>query len=164
MKTSIRFACAHLLSGLFIFVIFTITGCTVKFISSYDEATDVAVTALHRKVETFFITLESGEGLPGCTYDNHKKFYEEAKVDISAIQVRAEAIPKNEITIQQLKLLSNSLDQLEQLHKLKKKLSDEQGKLICLTRQEIAPLRTAFNASFTAILKLEIAKKRGDIK
>jgi len=164
MHDSVRYSRHHGISALLVFVLLILSGCSVKLISSYDEATDKAVTALQRKVETFLVALESQEGLPECVYDNHKKFYEEAKVDISAIRVRAEAIPKNEITIKQVALLSNSLNLLEQLHQLKKKLSNEQGKLICISKEEIAPLRTAFNASFTAILKLELAKKRGEKK
>lgn len=133
------------------FLLLAAFGCQVKLISSYDEKTDKAVTKLHEKVETFFVTLESQEGLPECKYDNHKAFYRETKVSVSAIEVRAMAIPKNEITVKQVKLLSDSLNKLEQLHKLG-----------CLSAEQIKVLRSNFNSSFTAILKLELAKKRGE--
>ena len=127
------------------------TGCTVKLISSYDEKTDNAVTDLHKKVETFFLTLESQVGLPECEYDHHTAFYKDAKVSISVIEVRARAIPDNEITIEQIVLLKENIELLEQLHKLG-----------CLSKEQIEPLRINFNSGFTAILKLELAKKRGD--
>lgn len=126
-------------------------GCAVKLISSYDETTDKAVTTLQKKTETHLVPLESLEGLPGCKYDKHKAFYDEAKVDVSAIEVRTAAVPKNEITTQQAQLLASSLENLEKLHKI-----------ACLSKDQIKPLRSNFNSSFTAILKLELAKRRGE--
>lgn len=132
-------------------VAFVISGCSVKLISSYDETTDKTVTALQKKTEAHLVALETVEGVPECKYEKHKQFYDEAKVDVSAIAVRAAAIPKNEITTEQTVLLSNSLESLEKLHKI-----------ACLTKDQIKPLRTQFNSSFTAILKLELAKRRGE--
>jgi len=131
--------------------ILTQLGCTVKLISSYDDKTDKAVTDLHKKVETFFVTLDSQEGLPECRYEQHTAFYQDAKVSVSAIEVRARAIPDNDITIQQIVLLKENIELLEQLHKLG-----------CLTKEQIEPLRISFNSGFTAILKLELAKQRGE--
>ena len=128
-----------------------LSGCAVKLISSYDETTDKAVTALQKKTEAHLVALEAAEGLPECKFENHKSFYDEAKVDVSAITVRAAAIPNNEITTQQTVLLADSLENLKKLHKIK-----------CLTMDQIAALRTQFNSSFTAILKLELAKRRGE--
>ena len=99
-------------------MLFALTGCSVKLISSYDEKTDNAVTQLQKEVETFFVTIEGQAGLPECAYENHKKFYQDSKVTISAIEVRARAIPKNTITIEQIELLKDSLEKLEKLHKL----------------------------------------------
>jgi len=131
--------------------LFAATGCTVKLISNYDEITDKSVSDLQKKVERFFLTLESQEGLPECSFDNHSEFYKEAKVSVSAIEVRALAIPDNDITIKQIALLKENIEMLEQLHKIS-----------CLTKEQIEPLRINFNSGFTAILKLELAKKRGD--
>jgi PBP1b-binding outer membrane lipoprotein LpoB len=127
------------------------SGCSIKLISSYDETTDKTVTALQKKTEAHLVSLEAVDGLPECKYEKYKQFYEEAKVDVSAISVRAAAIPNNEITTEQTALLSNSLDRLENLHKI-----------ACLSKDEIKPLRIGFNSGFTAILKLELAKRRGE--
>jgi hypothetical protein len=128
-----------------------LAGCTsVRLIAPYDEQTDKAVTELQRKVETFLIGLERNAGKPAGAYEANVKFYDEARVDLSSIRVRAAAIPKNDITLQQIDLLAENLRLLENLHK--------QG----IPAGQVAPLRSAFNAGFTAILKLEIAKKRGD--
>jgi len=100
----------------------------VTLISSYDETTDKTVTALQKKTEAHLVALEAIDGLPECKYEKHKQFYDEAKVDVSAIAVRAAAIPKNEITTQQTVLLSNSLENLEKLHRIAC-LSKDQSRL-----------------------------------
>lgn len=128
-----------------------LAGCAIRFISSYDETTDKAVSALQKKTATHFVTLEGVEGKPDCAYERQKVFYDESKVEASAIAVRAAALPKNEITTQQAMLLADSLDNLEKLHRLS-----------CLSKDQIRVLREQFNTSFTAILKLELAKKRGE--
>lgn len=128
-----------------------LSGCVVKLISSYDEITDRTVTELQRKTEAHLVALEAVEGLPECTYDNYKQFYDEARVDISAITVRAAAIPKNELITKETMLLSSNLENFEKLHKI-----------ACLSKEQIALLRTHFNTSYTAILKLELAKQRGE--
>lgn len=132
-------------------VLFALSCCSIKLISSYDEKTDNAVTQLQKEVETFFVIIEGQVGLPECAYDNHKKFYQDSKVAISAIEVRARAIPNNTLTIEQIGLLKDSLDKLEKLHKLG-----------CFSDDQVENLRNSFNTSFTAILKLELAKKRGE--
>jgi hypothetical protein len=135
----------------FIVLIFALSGCAITLISSYDENTDKSVTELQKNFETFFVLVDSQAGLPECKYDNHKDFYKDAKVAISATEVRAKAIPKNEITIAQVGLLSDSLISLEKLHKIG-----------CFTNGQVSSLRNSFNTSITAILKLELAKKRGE--
>ncbi len=132
-------------------LIIALSGCSIKLISSYDENTDKAVTQLQKDFETFFVKIDSQAGLPECTYENQTKFYQDAKVAISAIEVRARAIAKNEITVEQVGLLKDSLTSLEKLHKLG-----------CFTTGQIENLRSSFNSSITAILKLELAKKRGE--
>lgn len=127
-----------------------ISGCTIALVSDYDEVTDKAVTALQRKVEEHLVRLEAAAGKPGCEHAKYEKFYEEAKVDVSAIRTRTAAIPKNDITTKQTDLLADSLQSLEDLHKL-----------ACISKAQIPTLRAPLNSTFTAILKLEIAKKRG---
>ena len=133
-----------------LFTILVVSGCAgVRLISEYDRETDVAVTRFYRKMEGFLVSLERNIGKEKAQYENHTAFYDGIKVDLSALRVRAAAIPKNEITIQQIDLLIENVDRLEAIHKLG------------LTCEDIPPLRTAFNEICTAILKLELAKKRG---
>lgn len=137
------------LSAISLACLLILSGCTTKLISNYDEMTDRQVTALQKKTETHLLALEAVENSPDCKYEKHKPFYLEARVDASAIAVRTAAIPLNDITSEQVQLLSNSLETLEKLHKLS-----------CLSKEQLKTLRTQFNTSFTAILKLELAKRR----
>jgi hypothetical protein len=141
-----------------LFILIVLSGCSVKLISNYDEETDRSVMALQRKIETFLVRLEGQDGSLQCAYDHHKTFYADAKVEVSSIHVRAAAIPQNEITTEQVMLLSQSLGSLEELHKIKAKKGPGKN---CISAEEIAPLREGFNSSFISILKLELAKKRG---
>ena len=131
-------------------LILALTGCaSIQLISEYDKEIDIAVTAFQKKMTRFLISLERNIGKEKSEYGNNTEFYDEIRVDLSAIRVRAAAIPKNEITIKQINLLIENVSNLERLHKLG------------ITTVDIPPLRTAFNTSCTAILKLELAKKRG---
>lgn len=132
-------------------MLFVLSGCAVKLISSYDEKTDNSVTQLQKEFETFFVSMESQVGLPNCEYKNHIKIYQDLKIAISAIEVRAKAIPKNDITVKQVELLKDSVDKLEKLHKLG-----------CFSTEQVENLRVSINTSITSILKLELAKKRGE--
>lgn len=127
-----------------------LSGCQISLLSQYDETTDKSVSALQKKMELHLLTLEAKERLPECAYSFHGATYQDLKVDASAIAVRAAAIPKNELTAEQVQLLGQSIETLEKLHQI-----------ACLSKAQIAPLRLQFNASFTAILKLELAKRRG---
>lgn len=135
-----------------------LAGCTIRLVSSYDEETDRSVMALQRKIETFLVKLEELEGSPECGYDHQKLFYPSAKVEISALHVRTAALSDNGIPAEPVELLSKSLGSLEQLHKLKLKRGPGKN---CLSKEEIAPLRENFNAGFIALVRLELAKKRG---
>ncbi len=134
----------------FVILAIALAGCSVNLISAYDENIDKSVTQLQKEIETFFVTID-GQNATECTYDKHKDFYKESKVAISAIEVRARAIPKNEISVEQVGLLNDSLSSMEELHKLG-----------CLDKDQVSNLRSNFNTSITAILKLELAKKRGE--
>ncbi len=79
-------------------LIMLVAGCSsVRLISEYDEITDKAATALQEKVSRFIIQLESEIGTEEAKYVNHKQFYQEAKVDLNTLKIRADAIDKNKI-------------------------------------------------------------------
>lgn len=124
-------------------------GCAVQMVAAYDEQTDKAVSALQRKMETLFVDLESQAGTPQADHANYLAFYKEVRVDISAIHMRARARPNNELTVEQIGLLRDSLGRLEEIHRIG--ITDA---------AVIAPLRAQFESAFVSILKFEMAKRR----
>ena len=128
-------------------------GCAeVRLISDYDEVTDRSVTALQRDLETLLTTLERNPQPPACLHVTHADTYAAMEVDLNLLLARNAGRPDNSLTERQLVMLRDSIDTLEELHR-------SSGDA-CLSNFSIAPLRSAFNSSFTAILKLEFAKKR----
>jgi hypothetical protein len=127
------------------------SGCsTIELVSQYDEVTDKAITALQKKTETHLESLTREQSKPKCEHQNYVSFYSEAKVDLSGLAVRTAAIPNNTNSEERINLMSNSIDSFEQLHKL-----------ACLSTAQIELLRVDLNRGYTAILKAELAKKRG---
>lgn len=132
-------------------LILALTSCsTIELVSQYDEVTDKAISALQKKTESHFESLVREQSKPKCEHTNYLAFYSEARVDLSGLVVRAAAIPNNMNSEERLNLMANSIDAFEKLHKLS-----------CLTLGEIEPLRLNLNRGYTAILKAELAKKRG---
>ena len=137
-----------------------LVGCQVQLVSQYDEQTDVAVTELQKKTEWFLLELEAlstsdkPEAAARRTYAANEGFYRDAQVAITSMRLRAEAIPKNELTIQEITLLEQSFESLRQLH--------VQGGNAGLRAVVVEPLRSSLNTHFGAIIKLELAKKRGE--
>ena len=129
-----------------------LTSCTsVRLISEYDEITDQTVTALQVKVSNFFVKVEGEVGTPQAQYDNYKEFYQDAKVDLSTLKIRADAIDKNQIVQGQIAELIKMTNNLEALHK------------IGFTNvAQVQALEQPFNSAFTAIIKLQLALKRGE--
>ncbi|MFZ2643127.1 MAG: hypothetical protein WA117_19190 [Verrucomicrobiia bacterium] len=126
-----------------------LAGCmSVQLIADYDQKIDDGVTALQKKTETFLVALERTCETPEGAYARHVPFYDEVKVDLAALQVRADAIARNSLTSQQIQSLRDSIAKMEAQHK--------QG----LRPIVIAETRKILNSEFTAILALEVAKKK----
>jgi hypothetical protein len=127
-----------------------LNGCvSVRLIADYDQKIDEGVTALHRKTETFFVKLERAGQKPEADYQHNVSFYDEVKVDVAALQLRADSVALNKQTSEQLHLLQNSFDQMEKMHAANGTLSPI---VIDETRKQL-------NHEFIAILTLEVAKK-----
>lgn len=151
-------------ASLIVVAIFSLAACTtVRLISVYDEETDKSVTALQKKVDTFLVKVRAQDGLPECRYSLHRSIYSELDVDATAIRVRAAAIPKNEITTEQIDEIKKIIGNLERLHR-----SQEIGyanKTVdspCIPNAALDNARTNTNGAFTKVLELELAKRRGE--
>ena len=136
-------------NGLVLSILLALGGCSLVSISPYDSSADKAITKLHKQTAEFFAEFTKADEL-GCGYSHHLPFYQNSKVSISSLLVRARAMADNHITVSQLELLSSSYSNLAQLHQLG-----------CFTPAQVNELWVSFDASFSAVLKLELAKKYG---
>lgn len=124
-------------------------GCApIQLIAPYDQKTDEGVTDLQKMTAQFFTRIERQGGSSADDYKNQTKFYDDARVMLSGIFVRAEALPKNTLTVQQIEILQQQFQKLEQDHKT-----------MGISQAMVPQLEKAFNRTFTAILTLEVAKK-----
>jgi hypothetical protein len=124
------------------------TSCTsVRLVSDYDEVLDLSVTQMQKDVDTFLIELERDEP----SYDESRDFYDRIHVDLRAAQLRAGLNDKNQLTVDMLDAVADNIAQLEKAHR--------EG--FQQTAEEIGSFRNAFATQFKAIIKFELAKKRG---
>ncbi|MDJ0750600.1 MAG: hypothetical protein QNJ11_14030 [Woeseiaceae bacterium] len=125
------------------------SGCTVQYVSRYDEATEQSITQIQRSVETLLQRIQQNLGTPDAAYENYIPVYEKLHVDAALLQTRAQAIDLNSITAEQSELLIGWLGNLEELHKIG--FSDA---------EMLTVVRTQSQQIFVAMLKFELAKKR----
>ncbi len=147
----------HLVTGsrqraLTLLLLLTVVGASacssIRLISDYDPIVDEAVTALQKDVDTFLTRLDDTEP---PTVEEATTVFDELQVDLRAIQVRASAQTKNELIIQQLDLVADNVELLAEAYL--EGIEDP---------QEIELFRNTFQTQFRAILKLELAKRRGE--
>ncbi len=127
---------------------------SVRMLSEYDEILDLGTSDLQRRVETFLFEMEAKAGTAAGEYAANRAFYDAVRVEHTVLRSRAQAVPKNALTVEQLDLLGSSLDKLRELH--------ERGGANGLPREVVEPARAALTTQFVSILKLELAKKRGE--
>jgi ABC-type Fe3+-citrate transport system substrate-binding protein len=181
------------LLSIFVSMLLFMSGCSsIQLVSKYDETIDKQAQQLQKKLDSYFVSIQSASD-ENLKYKNQQKFYEEVLSDLNAMEVRAGGIYKNQLTIDQLKLAKINLAYLVLLHKqcVSKELSEQQKNNIekngidlsmdcnvyngatnditdrgdiSLNRFIVAPVQSLFNQHFGAIMALELAKKRGETK
>jgi len=145
----------HVAWGLFILaalLAFTSTGCSkVTLISNYDEQIDQSATDLQKEMDRFLTNLEYQAGTPEADYENNIDFYRHYLIEMRALLIRVQSHPDNQITEEQVRLMTDNLNELKAAH--------ESGQI---EAEAIQVFRDLFNQGWGAIIKLEIAKKRGE--
>ena len=148
--SSPRSRAARLLLGLLLAL--AAGGCTsVRLISDYDEVVADSITALQRQTERLLLIIERNVDTTEASYEELRPQHDQLMVELRTIRTRAAAHPRNELTVEQIDLLAENLDRLDQAH--------EEG---FEAREEIELFRSALERQFSAILALELAKKRGE--
>ena len=172
-------------------LLFLVSACSsIQLVSNYDETIDSQAQQLQKKLDEYFISLQSASA-DELKYKNQQQFYEGVLADLNAMQVRAGGIYKNNLTLEQIELARENLAWLVLLHKgcISGSLTDTQKKNVkqngidlsmdCKTDNGassdiagrgdnalslflVAPIQNLFNQHFGAIMALELAKKRGE--
>lgn len=130
-------------------------GCTVRLVSDYDETIDLTATQLQKDMDSFLTQLEYDSG-DAVTYGANKQFYAMYATEIRSLLIRAQAHPKNDISLIQYGLMLDSLGELEASHRGE----EDQEDTGVLPAEAIPTYRDLFNQAWGAIIKLEVAKKR----
>ncbi|MGA3085583.1 MAG: hypothetical protein ABSE95_12445 [Thermodesulfobacteriota bacterium] len=125
-----------------------IFGCSIRLIAPYDQRIDDGVTGLQKTTAEFFASVERQGGTKPEDFKDHTKFYDDSRVSVSGLIVRADALANNDFTVKELKILHQQFQNLE-------KLDQKNG----IPAAAVPQLEEAFDRTFTAILTLEVAKK-----
>ncbi len=134
-------------------------GCTtVRLVSDYDETTDRDVSALQKLVDDSLTAL-ARQSAPACLYAAHDRFYAAVHSALNTLAMRNRARgAQNAATTEQIAVLDTvEFAALEQLHRL----AGARTPPACMDSVGLALDRQAIDQSFEAILRLELAKKRG---
>jgi hypothetical protein len=132
-----------------VFFAFIMNSCfSVKLVADYDEAVDKQVTEIYRNISTYMQDLANTPQVSGTDSIARVSKYNSIQLDISTLKLRASAKEKNSQQIQQVELLVDSWNKIGELQKLHP------------TKDMIQSAQSGLEITLTAILKLEIAKKR----
>ncbi len=136
------------------------TGCSQKLMTDYDADTEKLATQTYEKISSLFINLKSKVGTQEANFNNYEKDYNTIEVQLDTLQMRASAFPKNKQTQEMIKELEKQINTFETLHKEKDIFTNQDRRETGIKAIEQA--KRGIQTTVTAILKLEIAKKRGE--
>jgi len=123
-------------------------GCATTLIAGYDEHVESAVLELQPAMDKF---LTGAAMAPeDATFVSCKRFYADYAIKVRTTLMWARSHPKNEETVQQLELMLENVEALRSAHESAP-----------LDPEACVVFRDLFNQGWTAILTLEMAKKRG---
>lgn len=163
----------------------------IELVSKYDNLTDDSASAMQKDLSAFFIKMDTAVTAVEASFAANQDFYRKQAVNISAMQLRAQNIPKNSLTVDQLQLVEDNLAYLALLHKgcVNSTLNEAQKAAIrargidasvgcrmdygaisdssdrgssVLNPTLVPAVVRLFDSSLGAVMKLEIAKKRGE--
>jgi len=132
------------------FIVAAVAGCALSRTAPYDPQIDAGITDLHMETTAFLQNLERRLGTPDARHGQYVEFYDHVRVVLASLRLRADVWPENERTVEQIELLARSFAALEELHR---DGIDDPTTLDTVRRQ--------FDTAFQAIMRLELAKRRG---
>jgi hypothetical protein len=145
---------ARLRPALFIALVAAAFACgPVRLVSPYDEAIDRGASEIHTRIVAFIERMTGLAGKPEGTYPPNVGFYGDLKASLATLKLRAQAQGKNEITIALVGELATNVENLRKLHEMSKDAG--------LPSILASPALSAIEINCAAIVKFEVAKRRG---
>jgi hypothetical protein len=125
----------------------------VRLVSPYDEAIDRGASEIHTRMVGFIDRMTSLAGKPEGAYAANVGFYSDLKASLATLKLRAQAQGKNEITAALVGELATNVENLRKLHEMSKDAG--------LPSVLASPALSAIEVNCAAIVKFEVAKRRG---
>jgi hypothetical protein len=135
-------------------------GCTFRLIADYDEVLVQKTVEVQEQAEALFLALAAAGSTPqpeDGAFAAHAAAYDRILVLLRVMEVRASTVEKNEITIEQVELLRDSVEKIRATHQQKSAASPPSE----ISPETIGVLREPFVSQIRAILKLQRALRRG---
>jgi len=135
-----------------------LTACSVQLIAAYDEYTVRKTADVHELCESLFLAIEKAASTPEREDDLYPKFertYDQIVVGLRVLEVRAAALERNEITVEQVHGWLESMLKIQDLHRAKSAKSEG------FSADAISVLREPIAQQVRSILVLQLALKRG---
>jgi hypothetical protein len=133
-------------------LILVLTSCKVMLIGAYDQVTDENIQKIQVEVMTLLVKVErnlDAKDSAANQYVHFKDRYENLAGETESLKVRCESIPKYNIVVEQVTLLQNNLQNLEKYHQIGFR-----------TKEELVPIKKAFESEFAAMITLQNSLKR----
>lgn len=124
-----------------------LTACTSVNTATYDSQTDQTVTTLQLKTDSLMESVKANLNTPAAAYKNYAQQYQTILLQLHVLTTRNEALPYNKTTVDQLNLLSSSIEKFQKRHELG--FSDA---------RELIALQQLVDAQFRSILTVQLAK------
>lgn len=124
-----------------------LAGCSMMFISDYDQASVDQMQLVNKKIDRFFIELEFAEP-ENRKYSAFKASYVDISVELNALKTMQAVRPMNDLTVKQVDILLDLWKLERTTHQDKDSISN-----FLIKRH-----RSQYNRLLTAMIKGEKAK------
>ena len=144
------------------FLVCSLSGCgDVRLIGAYDDKIDDGIETVSKDLATIFVKIDKDiDKGSDWSYSVFEPDYIAVESELSVVTIRATALPKYKIILNQLTLLTSSVKTLEADHKSG---FVRTGASTADLKKAIAVDQSAINTSIGAMLALQQGLKRDNI-
>lgn len=93
-----------------------VSACGVDLIAPYNQTVVDGVVQTNSDVDGILTSVERGIGTDDAVYENYVEQYDQLHIDIRALILQVECIPRGDITVTQIELLDEMISVIEETH------------------------------------------------